>query len=190
MVVVVDGTDVKPVNPGKPSSAKRLLLWNFFPFQASKAPLFALQCDIMRKKLPETVTTADFAGLADITPRQCQRLVAAGILTQTAYGTFHLKTAFQAFIKHKSKREQNTSAYGKARTEVMEERAASARLARLEKEGVLVPAADVLEFITPFVTLCKTHMLRVPTKSAPKVFRLPTIGAVAAVLTEDIREAM
>jgi phage terminase Nu1 subunit (DNA packaging protein) len=141
----------------------------------------------MRKKLPSTIPTSDLARILGCTPRQVQRLAIAGILPKEEYGTFNLVAAVQAYIKFKSKREQDASDYGVARTNLVEERVSAARLTRLEKEGKLVHVNTVAGMWGKIFITIKTNFMRLPVTAAPRLVNLKSPAAAQQILDPLVR---
>jgi hypothetical protein len=145
----------------------------------------------MTNKLPR-LSLDGIAAALGIEERQARRLTSQGILSRDDTG-YDVAASFKAFLAHRErviKEKFDKSDFGKARASLYAERAEKMRLEREALAGRLLEKDDVLEFITKFVLASKQRLLAVPSTYAPKVYRLPTIAAVATLLKEGIYEAM
>lgn len=78
----------------------------------------------------------------------------------------------------------------KARADHEEEKAAIARMDRLEREGSLVDAADVEQHFTEIAARVKAKLLAIPVKLAPQVVAITDIGEADAMIKAAIYEAL
>lgn len=78
----------------------------------------------------------------------------------------------------------------KARADHEEEKAAIARMDRLEREGSLVDAGEVEQHFTEIAARVKAKLLAIPVKLAPQVVAVTDIGEADAMIKAAIYEAL
>lgn len=78
----------------------------------------------------------------------------------------------------------------KARADHEEEKAAIARMDRLEREASLVDAAEVEQHFTEIAARVKAKLLAIPVKLAPQVVAITDIGEADAMIKAAIYEAL
>lgn len=78
----------------------------------------------------------------------------------------------------------------KARADHEEEKAALARMDRLQREGALVDAAEVEQQFIEIAARVKAKLLAIPVKLAPQVVAVTDIGEADAMIKAAIYEAL
>ena len=78
----------------------------------------------------------------------------------------------------------------KARADHEEEKAALARMDRLQREGALVDANEVEEHFIEIAARVKAKFLAIPVKLAPQLVAITDIGEAEALLKNAIHEAL
>jgi hypothetical protein len=74
------------------------------------------------------------------------------------------------------------------RTEVAKERAALLRLQRLEREGGLAPVSELGDALRSMVLNLRSAALGLPSKVAPRMVMLRTVGEAQKILDSAVRE--
>lgn len=78
----------------------------------------------------------------------------------------------------------------KARADHEEEKAALARMERLEREGALIDAGEVEQQFIEIAARVKAKLLAIPVKLAPQVVAVTDIGEADAMIKAAIYEAL
>src|SRR5436309_5047832 len=97
------------------------------------------------RTLPVEVSLIDLMWLLGVNKQRISQLEADGIVERTERGRYSIASV-PRFIAWQRKRGQGSQAWQEARTELARERARTARLDRLEREGRLVEF-DLVELI-------------------------------------------
>jgi phage terminase Nu1 subunit (DNA packaging protein) len=81
-----------------------------------------------------------------------------------------------------------TTALTYTRTEVARERAALLRLQRRELEGELAPVAELADALRTMVLTLRSAALGLPSKVAPRLVMMRTVGQAKTVLDAEVRD--
>ena len=119
-----------------------------------------------------------------------QNMAGKDLSANAAQQTEMAKAAFEKAIAHM--REMVTSgggskAWNSARTSLAEERALAARQARLEREGRLVPADLINDFLLRFHRALRDRVLGIGVRIAPRLVHAKTAPMMQAIATGSSR---
>jgi phage terminase Nu1 subunit (DNA packaging protein) len=143
--------------------------------------------------LPKKISTSGLATLLSINERTIGKLVDKKILRREARGTFDTVDAVAAYVAHREAvvaAEHGVGAYGKARVQLYLERARVARIKREELEGSLVSTAEMTAAATAITAVVRQRLLVTPSKIAPRLVLLKTVGEIQITLRDEIYEAL
>src|SRR5262245_17700236 len=101
--------------------------------------------------LRDTISLDALRWLLDITTQRVAQLERDGLIQRVSRGTYTIASV-RSFVRTVRERGEGPRAWNKARTELAKERAATARFARMEREGKLLPR-DLVETIFRSVAL-------------------------------------
>ena len=115
------------------------------------------------------------------------------MLLREARGTFDIGASVRAYVAHREAvvaAEHGTGTYAEARTEWMQEKAAAARIDRVEKQGKLVNVDIVRDQMVSLIGIVRTYFLGCPVKLAPRLVGLKTTIEFQQVLEREVREIL
>jgi hypothetical protein len=150
-----------------------------------------LQFLSMRKprSLPSDVTLADLCWLLGVTKQRIGQLEAEGVVEKTAHGRYAL-TSVPRFIKLQRERGSGPKAWNDARTQLARERAAAAKLARLEREGKMMDSEVVQLLIVANNRVVRDRFLGLGAKIAPIAHAASTVARTCKVIDSGVHEIL
>src|SRR6266487_2827191 len=148
----------------------------------------------MTMSIPREGSTTELAVLLGLTTQSINKHAEKGLFRRTKRGRYDLGASIQAYVQYREKLAKDRSAgseYDTARTAKMQEDAQLARMQRLEREGALLPRADVENAGNAIMTILRTKLLGIHGKvernirgrfpeTAPEVARIVRIEVTAA----------
>jgi hypothetical protein len=118
--------------------------------------------------LPETLSLAALSWLLDVTGIRINQLEREGVVEKTERGVYTTESV-RSFVRAMRERGEGPRAWNRARTQLAEERAAAARLDRLEKQGTLIQRDVMLGIACSIASAVRDKFLALPTKVAHQV---------------------
>jgi hypothetical protein len=143
-----------------------------------------------RKNLPADLSLDDLRWmLGGLSAMRIHQLVADGIVERTARGRYALASV-PNFIKAQRRAGAGPKGWNDARTELAKERVLAAKQARLEREGKVLPRADVVFAVSTNNKIIRDRMLGLSVKIAPRLFAAESVPQAQLLLDQEIREAL
>ena len=153
----------------------------------------AKNCYIYVMTIPKQISTSDLAALFGIDKRTIAKLAEKQVLQREGRGTFDMGASVRAYVAHREAvvaAEHGTGTYAEARTEWMQEKAAAARIDRVEKQGKLVNVDIVRDQMVSLIGIVRTYFLGCPVKLAPRLVGLKTTVEFQQVLDREVRQIL
>src|SRR5262249_7562341 len=119
------------------------------------------------KSLPTVVSLGELSWLLDLSPSHITGLERDGVVKKTGRDQYELVSVPQ-YVSTMRQRGEGPASWNRARTTLAQERAMAARMARLERQGRLLPADEVRACWLAIATTVKTKMLALASKLAPR----------------------
>jgi hypothetical protein len=142
------------------------------------------------KELPDTISLSTLRWiLGDVTTEYCNQLERQGVLEKVSRGTY-TTASIRSYVKAMRERTLGPQAWNQARTDLARERAASARLDRLERERRVIPVDEVRTSWTTIARVIRDRVLGLARKVAPKLVGIRTAAEVEAILYPECVEAL
>src|SRR5262249_33117214 len=124
---------------------------------------------------PVIVSAKDLSVVLSIGRRQVNRLTEAGIPVRSGRDQFELAASVAGYIADREglveQRLGGGDSYASARTLKTREQALEAQTRRLEREGLLLPCADVERSWTAVLSAFKARLLAVPSRIVPRLMK-------------------
>jgi phage terminase Nu1 subunit (DNA packaging protein) len=139
----------------------------------------------MTSTLPSDVTAAELMRLLGCTRPRITQLEKDGIVTRTGRGRYELASV-PRYIDWLRKGNEGPAAWNRARTELASERAAAARLDRMEREGQVVRIAEVRRTWIEIATTVRNKILGVASRLAPRILMIMTAVEAEAILRSEL----
>jgi hypothetical protein len=118
--------------------------------------------------LPEALSLTAICWLLDLTGIRINQLEREGVLEKTERATYTVESV-RNFVRTMRQRGEGPRAWNQARTRLAEERAAAARLDRLEKQGELMPRSTVVSIGSAIAGAVRDKFLAMPGRVANQV---------------------
>jgi phage terminase Nu1 subunit (DNA packaging protein) len=141
---------------------------------------------------PRHVTAAVLARLLSVNKSTVSKLTAKRVFRKTPRG-FDVVESIAAHCAHTASlvaKAHGEGAYGQARTSLVKERIASARLNRLEKEGKLVHVNTVADMWGKIFVVVRTAFMRLPVTAAPRLTGLKLPMQAQQILDPMVRDIL
>lgn len=142
--------------------------------------------------LSAELSLAGLCFLLSVSKQRAGQLEREGLVRRLGDNRYSIESV-PAVIAHM--REMVTSgggskAWNSARTSLAEERALAARQARLEREGRLVPADLINDFLLRFHRALRDRVLGIGVRIAPRLVHAKTAPMMQAIVDESTRGAL
>jgi phage terminase Nu1 subunit (DNA packaging protein) len=141
--------------------------------------------------LPSEATTSDLAKLFGATVQHINDLARKGVVKRTAQGRFDLKESVRGWAKYKEQlilaKAGSPGTYAAAKTRRALADAQKAEIDLAEKLGKLVEAETTERVLSQLLGIIRQRLLALPSRIAPRIFRLNTATESEALLKHEIR---
>ena len=133
-----------------------------------------------------------------LTERRVQQLAAAGVLPKATRGRYDLIECVGAYILYLRDENENlkrlkpggVTALEEERARLTAARAGLAELDERERQGELVPAAQIERFLSAVFSRVRQGILSLPSRVAPRAFDAKTIPECERLILEACTEAL
>jgi hypothetical protein len=140
-------------------------------------------------KLPQTLSAQELAWLTGLTQSRIGQLASQGVVVRVdrdAYSTASIRRLFE----HQRERNIGPSKWNSARSDLATERAAMAKLNRLEREGELMRRDVVREISCGIVAAARDRFLGMPAKLAHRLAVEPKPAGCERILYVQVCEIL
>jgi hypothetical protein len=141
-------------------------------------------------ELPPTLSAAAMKWLLGLSNSRLEQLTTAGIVTRVERGQYSIGSIRRYAEEQRRMRAFGPAEFNRARTALATERAAAARMTRLQREGELLPRDLVGLIITATFTAIRDRCLGLGTRVAAQCHVAPSVPAIQKIIDEFQREAL
>jgi phage terminase Nu1 subunit (DNA packaging protein) len=139
--------------------------------------------------LPETVTLDQLRMLLGVNTSHINTLERQGIIKKVERDAYQL-ASIPAYIQWLRKVQAGPEDWRTVGTQIARERLALLQIERRQREGELLPKADVKRLNVDIATTIKNRLLAVPRATAPRLLHLTHASQAEAVTTDAITDAL
>ena len=140
--------------------------------------------------LPPTLSAAALKWLLGLSNSRLEQLTTAGTITRVERGIYATSSIRSYAEEQRRLRAFGPAEFNRARTELATERAAAARMVRLEREGELLSRDLVSRIITAAFSAVRDRCLGLGTRVAAQCHVAPSVPAIQKIIDEFQREAL
>jgi hypothetical protein len=137
--------------------------------------------------LPTTLSIAQLVYLLDVTANRISQLVTDQIIQRPSTGKYAISSVphYIGFLRQSG---SGPAALSTARVNLASEKAALAKLTRLEREGAMVPVIQVREVYARSFGAIKARALSMPAKIASKLAICETAAEAEQLIKKEVLE--
>jgi hypothetical protein len=139
--------------------------------------------------LPPVLSLVQLCWLSGLSTARIGQLVASGTVSRLGRDRYSTASV-RKILEHQRTTNTGPQDWNKARVDLTREKAATARLVRLEKEGALMPRAYVIDFIAAICSGVRDRMLAIASKTAQRLAVTSRPAECEKIVYTEITEAL
>lgn len=135
-----------------------------------------------------SVSTKELADILKISERRVQQLAKDGILMRSDDGNFNLPDSVEGYLKFKT--ESGNVNFDREHALLEKAKREKTEIALAKLKGSLLRADDVEHLISGMIITCKTKLLSIPMKCAPRLLNCKCQAKIVGILEDAVYEAL